>query len=258
MTYNKIAVFGAGAMGSGIAQVFAAASRKVALIDIADSFVEGGMRPIEGRFASDVKKGKMALEEKDRLMGLVKGATDRNEAREADLVIEAIIEDRKVKGELFEDLNRICRPDTIFATNTSTLSVSNLAILSKRPSRFIGLHFFNPVHAMRLVEIIPGLDTEAGLLDGLIGLLKAIKKTPIVVQDCPGFLVNRILLMYITEALICAQEGVSPEEIDQKAKEAGFPMGPLELTDMVGIDVLCHTQPILHDAYGVRFPSPRS
>lgn len=256
MPYKKVAVFGAGAMGAGIAQIAAAASMEVVLVDIADSFVEGGMKRIEGRFSSEVKKGKITTVEKDRLMALVKGSTDRKDARDADLVIEAVIEERAVKGELFANLNTICAPETLFATNTSTLSVSDLAVLSQRPKRFLGLHFFNPVHAMKLIEVIPGLDTDPEVVTRALEAMKALGKVPLVVQDCPGFLVNRVLLMYITEALICAQEGSDPRKIDTRAKEAGFPMGPLELVDMVGIDVSCHTQPILHDAYGVRFPFP--
>jgi 3-hydroxyacyl-CoA dehydrogenase len=255
MSYRKVAVVGAGAMGAGIAQVMAAGSMEVVLMDIAPPFVDGGMKRIEARFASDVKKGKISPEEKDRVMGLVKGSTNHEDAGDVDLVIEAIIEDRKIKGELFQSLNRVCRPDTVFATNTSTLSVTDLAGLSGRSTRFLGLHFFNPVHAMKLVEVIPGLDTERGVVEGATAAMKAVKKVPAVVQDCPGFLVNRILLSYMNEVLLAAEEGIAPEEIDGEAKKAGFPMGPLELSDMVGWDVSHHTFPILHAAYGERFPS---
>lgn len=254
MPYNKIAVFGAGAMGAGIAQVVAAAGRKVLLIDIAESFVEGGIKRIEGRFASDVKKGKMSAEEKERLMGFVTGSVDRSDAADADLVIEAIIEDRGAKGDLFADLNGRCAPQTVFASNTSTLSVTELAGLSGRPDRFLGLHFFNPVHAMKLVEVVPGLATDPTVVADAIAAMKEIRKVPASVQDCPGFLVNRILLSYVNEVLLTAEEGVSPEVIDAGMKALGFPMGPLELSDMVGWDVSLHTFPILHTAYGARFP----
>jgi 3-hydroxybutyryl-CoA dehydrogenase len=254
MSFEKVAVVGAGAMGAGIAQVMVAASKEVVLIDVAEQFVEGGMKRIEGRFASDVKKGKMGSDEKDRLMGLIKGSTRQEDARDAGLVVEAIIEDRKVKGTLFENLNRICPPETVFATNTSTLSVTDLAGLSGRPARFLGLHFFNPVHAMKLVEVIPGLGADGGVVDGAAAAMKGIKKVPVVVQDCPGFLVNRILLSYMNEVLLAAEEGISPEIIDGEVKKLGFPMGPVELSDMVGWDVSLHTFPILHQAYGERFP----
>jgi 3-hydroxyacyl-CoA dehydrogenase len=257
MSYRKAAVVGAGAMGSGIARVMAAASVEVVLIDIAAQFVESGMKRIDGGFASDVKKGKMSPEDKERFMGLIKGSTNQEDARDVDLVIEAVIEDRKVKGDLFQNLNRICGYETVFATNTSTLSVTDLAVLSGRPEKFLGLHFFNPVHAMKLVEVIPGLDTDKEAVEGALVAMKAIKKAPIVVQDCPGFLVNRILLSYMNEVLLAAEEGISPEVIDAEAKRVGFPMGPLELSDMVGWDVSLHTFPILHNAYGDRFPSLR-
>ena len=243
-------------MGAGIAQVMAAASMEVVLLDVTAQFVASGLKRIEGRLASDAKKGKIRPEEKDCIMGLIKGSTKQGEAREADLVIEAIVEDRKAKGDLFQNLHRLCRPETVFATNTSTLSVTDLASLSGRPDHFLGVHFFNPVHAMKLVEIVPGLDTTEEVVDGAVAAMRAIRKVAVVVQDCPGFLVNRVLLMYITEALLCAEEGVSPEEIDAEGRKAGFPMGPLELSDMVGWDVSRHTMPVLHDAYGERFPVP--
>jgi 3-hydroxyacyl-CoA dehydrogenase len=254
MGINKVAVIGAGAMGAGVAQVMATASMEVALIDIADQFVANGMKRIEGALASNVKKGRIAPEEKDRVMGLIHPSTNQQDAAGSGLIIEAIIEDRKAKGELFQNLNRICGPETIFATNTSTLSVTELATLSGRVPGFLGIHFFNPVPVMKLVEVIPGLDTEKDAVEGAMACIKAIKKLPVVVQDCPGFLVNRILLSYMNEVILAAEEGVSPEVIDSEAKRIGFPMGPLELDDMVGWDVSLHTFPILHDAYGDRFP----
>jgi 3-hydroxyacyl-CoA dehydrogenase len=256
MSYTRIAVIGAGAMGAGIAQVLAAASMEVVLIDLTPAFVDKGLHRIATRFESDVKKGKLTPPEKERNMALIRGSVQNEDAKNADLVIEAIIEDRRIKGDLFQGLNRICPPSTLFATNTSTLSVTDLGALSGRPERFIGLHFFNPVHVMKLVEVIPGLDTQKDPVDDAVVLMKRIRKVPIIVQDCPGFLVNRILLSYVGEALLCAQEGVSPDVIDQEAKKAGFPMGPLELSDMVGWDVSLHTLPVLFQAYGERFPFP--
>lgn len=255
--YKKIAVVGAGTMGAGIAQVLAVASRDVVLIDIKTEFVENGLKKIVGKIESDIKKGKLSSEEKDRIMGRIKGSIDQRDASDADLVIEAIVESRNLKDDLFQNLNTICPPQTVFATNTSTLSVTDLGTLSGRPTRFLGLHFFNPVPAMKLVEVIPGLDTAKDVVDGAYAAMKSIKKVPMIVQDCPGFLVNRVLLAYINEALLCAQEGISPEVIDTEAKKAGFPMGPLELSDMVGWDVSLHTFPVLHSGYGERFPIPQ-
>jgi 3-hydroxyacyl-CoA dehydrogenase len=254
MSYAKVAVLGAGAMGAGIAQVLAAASMDVVLLDIKTEFVENGLKKISSKFESDIKKGKLTPDEKDRILGRIKGSVDREDAKDVDLIIEAIIEDRKIKGDLFQNLNGICQPGTVFATNTSTLSVAELATLSGRPDKFLGLHFFNPVPAMKLVEVIPGLDTAQNVINDASLAMKSIKKVPIVVQDCPGFLVNRVLLSYMNEVLLATEEGISPEVIDGEAKKAGFPMGPLELSDMVGWDVSLHTFPILHNAYGERFP----
>jgi 3-hydroxyacyl-CoA dehydrogenase len=256
MIYKKVAVIGAGAMGAGIAQVLAAASLDVVLIDIKTEFVEGGLKRISSAFDSQIKKGKLSPEEKERILSRIKGSIDNRDASDADLVVEAIIEERTIKGNLFRSLNQICAPATVFATNTSTLSVTDLATLSGRPHRFLGLHFFNPVFAMKLVEVIPGLDTSEDVVSDAVSAMKGIRKVPIIVQDCPGFLVNRILLAYMNETLLAAREGISPEFIDSEAKKAGFPMGPLELSDMVGWDVSLHTFPVLHNGYGERFPFP--
>jgi 3-hydroxyacyl-CoA dehydrogenase / enoyl-CoA hydratase / 3-hydroxybutyryl-CoA epimerase len=256
MSYRKVSVLGAGAMGAGIAHALASASLDVTLIDITTDLVEKGIHLIETRCASDVKKGKLSVEEKGGLMARIRGSISQTDASESGLVIEAVVEDRKIKGDLFHALNHTCPPETVFATNTSTLSVAGLGAASGRPGRFLGLHFFNPVHAMKLVEVIPGLETKKEVLDGALALVKSLKKVPIVVQDCPGFLVNRVLLAYIGESLLCVQEGISPEEIDQEARGAGVPMGPLELSDMVGWDVCLHTLPVLHNGYGERFPFP--
>jgi 3-hydroxyacyl-CoA dehydrogenase len=255
MSYKKVAVFGAGAMGAGIAQVMAAASMDVVLLDIKTEFVESGLKKIASKFDSDIKKGKLTVDDKDRILSRITGSIDQKSVKDVDLVIEAIIENRKIKSDLFQNLNGICKPETVFATNTSTLSVTELATLSGRPDRFLGLHFFNPVPAMKLVEVIPGLDTSKEVVEDATAAMKAIKKVPAIVQDCPGFLVNRVLLSYMNEAILSAEEGISPEMIDGEIKKAGFPMGPLELTDMVGWDVSLHTFPILHEAYGDRFPS---
>ncbi len=256
MGFSKVAVIGAGAMGAGIARFLAASGMEVVLSDVSSEFVDKGIARIDAGFAGEVKKGRMTPEAKDTVMGRIAGALGPEAASGADLVIEAVVEDEKIKSGLFAALDRACRPDTVFATNTSTLSVTALAARSGRPARFLGLHFFNPVHVMRLVEVIPGLETPREVVDAVVAAMKAAGKTPIVVQDCPGFLVNRILLPYIGEALLCAEEGISPEIIDAEAKKAGFPMGPLELSDMVGWDVSLHTLPVLHAAYGDRFPFP--
>jgi 3-hydroxyacyl-CoA dehydrogenase len=256
MDCKRVAVIGAGTMGSGIAQSIARVGMEVVIIDVAQEPVDKAMGQIEGRMNKEVEKGKLTAEEKVHVMKQIQGSVVLEDARGADLVIEAAVEDLHIKEDIFWNLNRVCSPAAFFATNTSTLSVTRLGALSGRPERFIGLHFFNPAHIMKLTEVVPGLTTSSEAVQFGVDFVKRLEKTPIVVQDCPGFIVNRILLPYVTEAFLAAGEGVSPAEIDDAVRKAGFPMGPLELNDMVGIDVSLHTFPILHDAYGDRFPVP--
>jgi 3-hydroxyacyl-CoA dehydrogenase len=251
---KKVGIIGAGVMGAGIAQVMSAASLEVVLIDIKTEFVQKGLERIAGRLAKDIQKGKIDSDEKDAILKRITGSVMLKDAADADLIIEAIIEDSKLKGNIFQELNDICHPDTIFSTNTSTLSVTNLAAMSGRGRQFIGLHFFNPVQVMRLVEIIPGLDTSEEIISNVKSLVEQIKKTPVIVQDCPGFLVNRILISYSLEALRCAEEGIPIQEIDTQARDAGFPIGPIEINDLIGLDVALHSMSVIHDAYGDRFP----
>jgi 3-hydroxyacyl-CoA dehydrogenase / enoyl-CoA hydratase / 3-hydroxybutyryl-CoA epimerase len=173
------------------------------------------------------------------------------------LIIEAVFEDLALKLSLFQRLDTLCPAETIFASNTSTLSITRMAAGVARSGSFLGLHFFNPVPVMRLVEVVPGLQTSREAVDAGIDFVKKIKKVPIEAKDCPGFLVNRIVMPYAGEAMLAAQEGAgSPTEIDEAMKKAGFPMGPLALNDMVGIDVGVHTFPPMHEGYGERFPIP--
>lgn len=251
---EKVGIIGAGVMGSGIAQILSAASFDVILIDIKMEFVQTGLKRIEERLAKDVQKGKIDSGKKDDMLKRIKGSVLLKDAADADLIIEAIIEDGKLKGDIFKELNDICRPDTIFSSNTSTISITRLAAMSGRDRQFIGLHFFNPVQVMRLVEIIPGLKTGEETVSGLKDFVEGIKKTPVIVKDCPGFLVNRLLLSYSLEALRCAEEGIPIEEVDTQARDAGFPVGPIEINDLIGIDVGLHSISVVHNAYGDRFP----
>jgi 3-hydroxyacyl-CoA dehydrogenase len=257
MKQEKIAVIGGGAMGSGIAHAAAAAGFQVYLVDTSNEIVGRALKSIDGRLGKQVEKGKLAAQEKEEILGRVEGTKDLDRVSGVDLAIEAIVEEFQVKADLFRRLNRICSPSTLFATNTSTLSVTQMSVLSGRPEHFIGLHFFNPAHVMRLVEVVPGLLSSQEAINAGVDFAKALKKVPIVVKDCPGFLVNRIMLPYVGEAFLAVQEGAaSPAEIDGAARAFGFPMGPLELTDMVGIDISIHTFPVLYEAYGERFPVP--
>jgi 3-hydroxyacyl-CoA dehydrogenase len=256
MDCRTVAVIGAGTMGSGIAQSVARAGMSVIIVDVARELVDKALAQIETRMYKEVEKGKMTAEEKGQMTGRIQGSVGLENVRGADLVIEAVIEDTGVKADIFKNLNQVCTPAAFFATNTSTLSVTRLGALSGRPDRFMGLHFFNPAHIMKLAEVVPGLTTSTEAVQFGVEFIKKLGKTPIVVKDCPGFVVNRVLLPYVTEAFVAAGEGISPIEIDQTMRKEGFPMGPMELNDMVGIDVSLHTFPVLHDAYGDRFPVP--
>jgi 3-hydroxybutyryl-CoA dehydrogenase len=257
MEISKVGVLGAGTMGSGIAQTVAQAGLHVNMLDLSDVLVEGGIEKIQKNLSRIVDKGKLSLQQKDEILKRIKPTIDAGELKGSGLIIEAVFEDLALKLNLFQRLDTLCPTETIFASNTSTLSITRMAAGIARSDRFLGLHFFNPVPAMRLVEVIPGIQTSRQTVEAGLDFVKRMKKVPIEVQDCPGFLVNRIFLPYAGEAMLVAQEGAaSPSDIDEAAKKVGFPMGPLTLNDMVGIDVGVHTFPIVHEAYGERFPVP--
>jgi 3-hydroxyacyl-CoA dehydrogenase len=257
MEINKVGLLGAGTMGGGIAQVVAQAGFQVAILDVSEALVKGGVEKIEKNLSRSVEKGKLSSDEKEKILQRIKPTFHIENLKDSELIIDAVFEDLKLKNNLFKSLDTLCPTETIFASNTSTLSITQMAAEVARSERFLGLHFFNPVPVMRLVEVITGLQTSNEITEACMDFVKRIKKTPIQVRDCPGFLVNRVFLPYAGEAMLAAQEGAaSPQEIDESVKRMGFPMGPLTLNDMVGIDVGVHTFPIMHEAYGERFPVP--
>jgi len=254
---GQVGVLGAGAMGSGIAHAVAQAGLPVKLLDLSEVLVKGGIEKIGKNLSRSVEKGKLSPQQKEEILNRIKPTLDPKDLKDCGLIIEAVFEDLALKLSLFQRLDILCPAETIFASNTSTLSITRMAAGVARSGRFLGLHFFNPVPVMRLVEVIPGLQTSPETVDQGIDFIKRIKKVPIVAKDCPGFLVNRIVMPYAGEAMLAAQEGAaSPTEIDEAMKKAGFPMGPLALNDMVGIDVGVHTFPPMHEGYGERFPVP--
>ena len=257
MEIRKVGILGAGTMGGGIAHVVAQAGFEVFLLDLSDVLVRGAIEKIEKSLAKNVEKGKLSSQEMGQILGRIHPTTHVEDVRSANMIVEAVFEDIEFKTDLLKKMNDLCPSETIIASNTSTLSITRMAATVSPSERFLGLHFFNPVPAMRLVEIIPGLQTSSEIVDTCMDFVKRIKKIPIKAQDCPGFLVNRIFMPYAGEAMLAAQEGAGrPEEIDESIKQNGFPMGPLTLNDMVGIDVGVHTFPILNEAYGERFPVP--
>lgn len=239
MKIEKIGVVGAGTMGHGIAQVSAQAGFEVIVRDISDELVQAGLNRIKSNLERSVKKGRISEEEMNEVLERITGTTNLADLSEADFIIEAVPEDLNLKKSVFSDLDKICKPEVIFATNTSSISITELASSTKRPERFIGMHFMNPVPVMKLVEIVRGLRTSDETVQVVKSLAEKMGKVPIVVNDYPGFVINRILMPMINEACFLLMEGVADEKaIDDIMKlGANHPMGPLELADLIGLDV---------------------
>ena len=253
MKIKKVCVLGAGIMGSGIAQVVAAAGFEVSIRDIEDRFVEKGLTTIKFHLDRAVEKEKIKTKEAKAILGLIKGTTDiRDAAAKADLVIEAVVEDMRVKKEVFLELDTICKPDTILASNTSGLSITEIASATNRPHKVLGVHFFNPAPVMQLVELIRGYLTSDDTLATTKAFIEKLGKTAIEVKEAPGFAVNRILCPMINEAIFVYSEGIArAEDIDQAmVLGANHPMGPLALADLVGLDTLLAVLDGLHQELG--------
>lgn len=249
---KKIFVLGAGTMGSGIVQAFAQKGYEVIVRDIKDEFVQRGIAGITKGLSKQVAKGKMTEEAKDEILARISGTTDMNLAADCDLVVEAAIENMKIKKEIFAELDKICKPETILASNTSSLSITEVASATARPDKVIGMHFFNPAPVMKLVEIIRGMATSQETFDAVKELAVAIGKEPVEVAEAPGFVVNRILIPMINEATFILQEGIaSVEDIDTAMKYgANHPMGPLALGDLIGLDVCLAIMDVLYNETG--------
>ena len=259
MKIERAVVIGAGAMGSGIAQVLSQAGIEVVLKDVKQEFVDRGLKNIKRMYDSRVKREVLTQAEADYLFAMIKGTTSYDELGSPDIVIEAALEEINVKRDVFKKLDEICPPHTLLATNTSALSVSEIASVTRRPEKVLGMHFFNPAQTMKLVEVIPGVKTADETIKIAMNLCKElIRKIPVKVEECPGFLVNRVLFPYMNEALWALQDGAaSVEEIDEKVVEFGLPMGPFTLFDMTGIDICAHVVEFLYQEYGPRFePAP--
>ncbi|MED5406829.1 MAG: 3-hydroxybutyryl-CoA dehydrogenase [Pseudomonadota bacterium] len=252
MKINKIGIVGAGTMGSGISQVCALNGYHVTMQDISEPLVERGLAVIEKSLARLLDREKISAEEKEASAGRIKAATDLAMLSDCDLVVEAATENMDLKIEIFEQLNNICAPTAILASNTSSLSLTRLASSSGRPDKVIGMHFFNPVPMMALVEIIRALQTSDETFRSTDEFTRSLGKTPVSVKDSPGFVVNRMLVPMINEATFILYEGLATaEEIDAAMKlGAGHPMGPLALADMIGIDVCLYVMNILLDEFG--------
>ena len=252
MSIAKIAVLGAGQMGNGITQVAACAGYTVTMIDIEQAYVDRGIASIEKSLAKLVAKGRMTQEEADAARGRISTAIDRNACADADLVVEAVPEILALKQSIFSELDSICKPETILASNTSSISISTIAEATNRPDRVIGMHFMNPVPIMKLVEIINGKETSPETNAAVIEASATMGKTALSCNDAPGFVSNRILCPMLNEAILTLQEGVAePEAIDGIMKLGmNHPIGPLALSDLIGLDTVLHIMNVLHDGMG--------
>jgi 3-hydroxybutyryl-CoA dehydrogenase len=248
---RQVGVVGAGTMGNGIAQTFAAAGYPVIMRDLKPEYLDRGMAKIGNSLERLASRGKIKPEDRDATLGRIRPTTELSELANSDLAIEAILEDYDLKAGLFRELDAICRPDAIFATNTSSISVTRIAAASKNPGRVIGMHFFNPVPLMQLVEVIKALQTKDEVCHLVVGLVQSLGKTPRVSKDSYGFVVNRVLIPMINEAINCVHEGLaSPEDIDTMMKlGANHPMGPLALADLIGLDIVLDIMQTLYDGF---------
>ena len=240
MAITKLGVLGAGTMGSGIAQVGLQGGLEITLVDLEQSFIDRGLENIIKNFDKSISKGRITENEKKEFLKNLNISTSKIDLKDCDFIIEAIIENVELKKQAFKDLNDICKPETILATNTSGFSITEIAAVSGRPTKVVGTHFFNPVPVMKLVEVIPGIETSDETITIAMEMAKIIGKTAVKAQNTPGFIVNRILVPYLNDAAFAYQEGVgSPADIDEAMKlGANMPIGPLALCDMIGIDVL--------------------
>ncbi len=253
MYIYKAAVIGAGAMGAEIAQVISYSGLPVILKDINDELVQKGLKHIREIYQKRVDKGKMSSVDLESKMNLIQPATGYEPLKEIDIVIEAVPEKMEIKKNVFQELDKICPSYTIFASNTSALSISEMARATARPEKVIGMHFFYPAHVMKLVEVIPGALTSEETTQTVTAFTESLRKIPVKVGECAGFLVNRLLMPYLNEAAFCLQEGAdSVQKIDDTMVRFGMPMGPFTLVDNLGLDICYDVVQTLLKAYGER------
>lgn len=249
---KNITVIGSGTMGNGIAHTFAQFGYSVLLIDIKKEFLDKGIDTISKNLDRQVKKELITDEQKNITLANIKTSTDIKDSKDADLVVEAASENFEIKKKIFRDLDSVCKPEAILATNTSSISITEIAAVTKRADKVIGMHFMNPVPVMKLVETIRGIATSQETYDAIKALTEKIEKVPVEVQDYPGFISNRILLPMLNEAMYCVMEGVATAESIDSVMKLGMnhPMGPLTLADFIGLDVCLSIMEVLHNGLG--------
>ncbi len=251
MAYDTVGVVGCGLMGSGIAQVSAQAGFRTIVREVDDETAAAGIGRIESFLASGVRRGKVAAEDRDRTLANLSGTSRFEDLADCDLILEAIVEDIDAKREVFGALEGVVRSDTVFASNTSSLCITELASGTGRPDRFVGLHFFSPVPIMKLVEVIRGLATSDETIEGVLAFGRGVGKDPVTAPDRPGFIANRLLIPYLLDAIRAYEEGVGTiEDIDKTMSlGCGYPMGPFTLLDFVGLDTTCYIAGIMYDEF---------
>ncbi len=252
MDIQRIGVVGAGTMGNGIAHVFARSGYSVVLCDVEQRFLDRAIATITKNLEREVGKNKITVADRDSALGRIQGVTDRAQLSECDFVIEAATEKFEIKTEIFRDLDRVTRPEIILASNTSSISITKLAAITKRPEKVIGMHFFNPVPVMKLVEVIRGLATAQETFAAVRDLSVKLEKTPVEVNDAPGFVSNRVLMPLLNEAMYAVMEGVATAEAVDEVFKLGMahPMGPLTLADFIGLDVCLDIMRVLQSGLG--------
>ena len=252
MAIHRVGVVGAGTMGNGIAHVFARGGYDVILCDVEQRFLDRAIETIGKNLEREVAKNKITANDKAAALGRIQPVADRGKLADCDFVVEAATEKFEIKTEIFRDLDRVTRPDIILASNTSSISITKLAALTRRPEKVIGMHFFNPVPVMKLVEVIRGLATSQETFETVRDLAVKLEKTPVEVNDAPGFVSNRVLMPLLNEAMYAVMEGVAtPEAVDEVFKLGmAHPMGPLTLADFIGLDVCLDIMRVLHGGLG--------
>jgi len=252
MEIKRVGVIGAGTMGNGIAHVFARSGYSVVLCDVEQRFLDRGLDTIAKNLSRETSKGKITAAQEKAALERIHPLLDRKALADCDFVVEAATEKLEIKTQIFRDLDQILKPKVILSSNTSSISITKLAALTKRPDRVIGMHFFNPVPVMKLVEIIRGLATSQATFEAVRDLAKSLEKTPVEVNDAPGFVSNRVLMPLLNEAMYAVMEGVAtPEAVDEVFKLGmNHPMGPLTLADFIGLDVCLDIMRVLLDGLG--------
>ncbi len=256
---KRVGVLGCGLMGSGIAQVAAAAGYETLVREVSDEVVQRGIGGIGKQLGKSVEKGKLSAEDRDAIVGRLRGTTSLEDLRDCDIIIEAVVEDLAVKNEMWKTLDAVCGPDTIFASNTSSLTIADMAAATKRPERMVGLHVCTPVPVMKLVEVVKTIATDPAVFDTAFAFAKSLGKEPIVCKDNSGFVVNLLLVPYMMDSIRALEQGVATiEDIDKGMQlGTGYPMGPFVLSDFVGLDTLDKIGDIMFKEYKEkRYASP--